>query len=1168
MNRRISLDRIMNANLAELREHILRSRVRKRALENAADRSGINNAREDGEVEEGMEDILPTPTGRQTEPASEPTGNTGGEGSFVEPYLPNKRPNLHQHHAEVSREVGVPESSSQAVSGASNQPPATVSVKHGPNKYGQSGGNSRNSNAGLTPYNPYAQYNQGYNMYPTYPTGATYTHPPVPYFPPGGYPYHPGMMATPAHPAANIHYQQPPPIYYTLPTVNQSQATNKSRPATQETSGVKHDIVFDLTVPASCQFKDLSVSELISKFQEGTLPPHGYKIACIKILQAIGERGDDFESLEAHSITLETLKEAGIVPSYVSTQAHQETFVTSTPAAQIDRNFAANRVNALLLPNRNETDRSHDLTSFNSAVKKTLDQLSRCGVDTVVPLVDFNGYLQTSEAVVELSNLLELINQLDLSVFTNLQTVETTPNLNIVNKPCAFERNNELCLDVECVYIHRCDLNSAIRQDFDGLTNRLYMLYSNRALSLRRRLDEIVERTRVQGSDLSETLCNIRRLFRNSHAPGPNGAVGEAVVVGPNETNEGPTDSDRMEDLEPAESPAGDSVAIQAPPARDLIVFKDLFEFLCNTGVDQQGVFSHLLTPTSSSASSSTVTDLFKKFMAEVRETGSATETIETLNKLLPRASDNPILFYLYFSLVLFYKVPPSKSLIEVSFQTCRYDLPVHLLMYQAYPSMGDKALVLQLMMEAVSYKPQDPKLSSSAMLHGMVNFLAVLDATRANPVTFLGRYARMLVDKEPPTKKKLLSGDASEFPTELSLDSSFLAKNLKEEDFIFCWLVFIYYLAFQGLPPVFASAPFNSCLKPDLFLIQWHTVPKEIITANLPMVKLVFSELLRQHRILKGFGNKGLIAFLRNYISFANIHAPLVLVDIENVLRSMLGVFPSFGELYELEYTVLQMQNRTIPPTFWITTLPKANSPGLSNFYLSLNMQPSLLPTALSTVKTLQVSDGTPCYFSWILQSYHSLLLQPDTYHSKVPGLFKMALDSFSNPRIIERLRLDFLKCVQFVGGKNGFYDTLNELDGVLSGLPFYIPKLVSSIPQEGIIGATELSFPEKALTFVAIHSPSNDVLEELLLEGLGRFPSSFELTTRLQESREDDGDLYQAALTFIESYPTNPHAWKYILTQSQEDSELSASARELLAKNKAYLSRCPHLFSLSLFT
>lgn len=130
-------------------------------------------------------------------------------------------------------------------------------------------------------------------------------------------------------------------------------------------------------------------------------------VACIKILQALGERGDTVESLdEAHSITLDMLRQSGIILPSSGTASSQPGFVTSTPGAQIDKNFAASRVNSLLLSNGNPPPRSCELLTSKDALQKTLKQLSQCGPETIETLVNFNGYVQTPAAVVQLSKLL------------------------------------------------------------------------------------------------------------------------------------------------------------------------------------------------------------------------------------------------------------------------------------------------------------------------------------------------------------------------------------------------------------------------------------------------------------------------------------------------------------------------------------------------------------------------------------------------------------------------------------------------------------------------------------------------------------------------------------------------------------------------------------------
>ncbi|KAJ9061689.1 hypothetical protein DSO57_1018109 [Entomophthora muscae] len=916
---------------------------------------------------------------------------------------------------------------------------------------------------------------------------------------------------------------------------------NGSRPALQQAAVSKDELILECLIPDDCQFKDTPVSKLISSFKEGQLAPHGQVIACMKILRLLGERGDTLESLESHQITLDMLKSTGIV---LSQSAAQPKLGTSTPGPQIDKSFAANRVNTLLTNGVS----SHDLTTNKDAVRKTLKQLSQCGPNTIVALVNFGGYVQASDAVVGLSELLELLEicyEPDSSATANgYRAIETGQPT--INKACIVESKSIQCPNLGCSFKHRCDYDNATAEDLKSLLRQLQMLYPNPRSFVRVRIDGMVKHMQENAATSSQILCQARRIYRS-------GWEDKAVDADPPQSS---AVEARMEESE--EEIVEDSNF----SLRNTLFFEDLEHFLTTKSVKFNGMFSTYLTV--DNIPHTVAFEVFSALVVEVKEKGGASETFTSLGRLLSQNCDLLIVWKLYYALSLFYNIPASKALIEKAFLKFPHSSLLHLLIYLAHPSISDKALILQLTMQNAAGKRH----ASSTILNGLINLLAVLDSTRTSPAAIVGHYACLLIHPNPPSGlKRLLTADPTNFPSELPIQTSFVSDKLEGEDFVFCWLVFIYYLGFHGLPPIFASAPFSSCVRPSLFLIKWDQAPKDCVKEHLAPLLRVFSELTKQWPILQGRSLNGLIALLRTYVGFACSFAPHKLPEIEKILMEISTTYISLAEIHELLFLVMQAQSKSVAKKFWSTALAQTKSAGLANFYISITRGKPQLPTALNIAARYLAANDSPCYFSWIIRA--KLALESFASHrvlENLHDLFKRSFATFSDPHVLELLHLDYLRCIYHVHPTNGYLVALGLLDETLVDSPAcYIPIELGSVAEKGIAKAHDFSLVEKTLELVASWSDSKHVASEIFKSGCVSFPGSFYLAQRLCDIESED--MYQVATDFITHFPADRLAWNAILKHGLADAAVSPSLDDLLSRNKASFSVSPHLLTLSLF-
>ncbi|KAI0233198.1 hypothetical protein L0F63_003555 [Massospora cicadina] len=1000
-------------------------------------------------------------------------------------------------------------------------------------------------------YIPFAPHGQNFTLgCPTLPN-------PTPFNPPVRFPeYHgygipngvvgPPIPTVPYPPpvsrSAHITSRYPPPVSRSAHVASQPPHPSKPRPVSREADRSETELAFNCVVPAGCQFTDAPISELISKFKGGQLPPHGQIVASVKILQALGERGATLEALAAEAITQDQLRMLGVVPAPRPGGPNQPGFITDAPTTAIDKHFVTHRVNALLLSDGEPASRGHDFPDPRAAHQKTHGQLSRCQAGTLVELVSFNGYLQAPDAVVELSAMLKLLNYPKASTTVDEPEGGMSPRHCQIPTGCPMEQQAS-CPNLGCSFTHRCDNDRALGGDLNVVRDQLFLLYPNPASSLRAQFEVLLETLHAQNADPSEALRRIRRAYREDWAC---------------ELSAGARGASEADPLSSPVAPREETPEVGAFYFAKPCIFKDLGEFLQFRELGSEGSFARHLKAAPHTGGDF-VTREFQALVAEVRETGSATKTLAALGNSLSEGCHVAILWRLYYALVLFYRVAPSRLLIELAFQKHPRDCLLHLLIYLAYPALADKALVLQLSLQAGANL--DPRSTSSIVLWALVNLLALLDATRTGPAVVVGRYAALLIDPHPPTGlRRMLAADPVDFPAKLPLAPAFASHQLKGDDFVFCWLVFIYYLGFHGLPPVFASAPFHSCIRPALFLIRWELAPKACVDENRVPLLLVFGELIRQWYILQSHGCNGLIALLRNYVAFASRFAPAKLPDIEAVLVNIRDECPSLAEVHELLFQVMQKQSKLVPDTFWPAAFERASSPGLANFYIACNCSKGDLRPALELALRHQ-APASQCYFSWILQSKLALeAAGPQTIRQEVGRLFKDALIAHPNPRIRELLRLDYLRCVHEVNAESGFIDALGLLDDVLCEAPgAYIPDPFGAM--EGIETATDFAFAERSVGMVASWTDYTPAHRDMFSMAGVSFPGSFRFAQRVCELTK--GDVLELANKFLASAPTDEGGWEVVLKHALDGSSTSA---QLITTRRAYLSLSPRLFSLSL--
>lgn len=97
------------------------------------------------------------------------------------------------------------------------------------------------------------------------------------------------------------------------------------------------------------------------------------------------------------------------------------------------------------------------------------------------------------------------------------------------------------------------------------------------------------------------------------------------------------------------------------------------------------------------------------------------------------------------------------------------------------------------------------------------------------------------------------------------------------------------------------------------------------------------------------------------------------------------------------------------MPEDFWPAALEHTKSPGLANFYISLNCDGGDLVAALENAAHYQASVASECYFSWIIQAKQALeTIDPQGITDEITRLFKSAFITCSNPRMLEDLHLE----------------------------------------------------------------------------------------------------------------------------------------------------------------
>lgn len=257
-----------------------------------------------------------------------------------------------------------------------------------------------------------------------------------------------------------------------------------------------------------------------------------------------------------------------------------------------------------------------------------------------------------------------------------------------------MESNGYSCPNPGCSFTHRCEEGKASQGDLSELLVHLCRLYPNPKSFVRDHIDRMVVGLKQQNVAASHIMSQVRCTFRGDWA-----------------NNEPVAD--------PPSSPVADAGAEEPERAPDAsfrlkrtLIFRDLEMFLQQKTLGLPGIFSPYLA--TSATGNPVVLEVFRGLTEEVHRAGNASKTFASLGGLLSRGSDAVILWKLYYSLSLFYRYPPSKGLIEQAFQKCTLSPVLHFLMNLAYAAMGDKALVLQLMMQSTVDQQQGKGLGAS----------------------------------------------------------------------------------------------------------------------------------------------------------------------------------------------------------------------------------------------------------------------------------------------------------------------------------------------------------------------------------------------------------------------------------------------------------------------